>query len=239
MSSFGRTAVGPPQRGRRRVRRAATAVELLLALVGRQASSGLFGRPGSGTSAQSRAAAYVEAYERVISALPPPTAYDVGYRSRTVPLTSGVRPRDGVGSGRPGPRHGSACQCGQRTFHFPQAPPSDRLRRARGRGTVVEKCAHGIVRGPGAVDGAGPRRTRPRRSPRRRHSSSAIAATYALRFPDACLADASRTGLTFAYPPATSWDGQLSSLPCIPDGGACRWARWAESSTTRTTTWRK
>ena len=75
----GGAAVRPPHRGRRRVRRAATAGVLLLAVVGATSIQRFFfGRPGVGhfRSVEGRAA-YVEAYQRVMSALPPPTAYDV------------------------------------------------------------------------------------------------------------------------------------------------------------------
>ena len=78
--ALGGAAVRPSRRGRRRLRRTAIAVALLLALVGAASIQRFFfGRPGVGhfRSVEGRAA-YVEAYGHGMSALPPPTAtYDV------------------------------------------------------------------------------------------------------------------------------------------------------------------
>jgi pimeloyl-ACP methyl ester carboxylesterase len=70
------TAVRQPRRGRRRLRRAAITVVLLLAMAGAASIQRFFfGRPGVGhfRSLEGRAA-YVDAYGRGMSALPSPTA---------------------------------------------------------------------------------------------------------------------------------------------------------------------
>jgi len=115
----GGAAVRPPQRGRRRVRRAATAGVLLLAVVGATSIQRFFfGRPGVGhfRSVEGRAA-YVEAYERVMSALPPPTAYDVVTDLGTVHAYEWSSPalRSRFRSSW-SPEGHRACRCGRRTF---------------------------------------------------------------------------------------------------------------------------
>jgi pimeloyl-ACP methyl ester carboxylesterase len=221
----GGAAVRPPQPGRRRLRRAATAVVLLLALVG---AAGIqrffFGRPGVGhfRSVEGRAA-YVEAYERGMSALPPPTAtYDVPTDLGTVrayewssPAVTGTVPVvlvPGRASGVPmwsenlpgfleDHRVIAFDALGDAGLSVQSAPMESFRDQALWMEQVLAKLA------PSGAHLVG-------------HSfGGATAATYAHRFPDRVVSlTLLEPVFTFAYPPARlmGW-AMLSSLPGVPD----------------------
>jgi hypothetical protein len=269
----GGAAVRPKRRGRRRLRRAATAVVLLVALVrAADIQRFFFGRPGVGhfRSVEGRAA-YVEAYQRGMSALPPPTAtYDVvtdlgtvhAYEWSSPALTESVPVVlvPGRASGVPmwsenlpgflkDHRVIAFDALGDAGLSVQSAPMESFGDQALWMEQVLAELA------PSGAHLVG-------------HSfGGATAATYAHRFPDRVVSlTLLEPVFTFANPPARLnrdprateprpynlsttpskpvtllWDGRCSR-PCraYPTGCAMPpWARWAESSTTRTTTWRK
>jgi pimeloyl-ACP methyl ester carboxylesterase len=221
----GGAAVRPPQRGRRRVRRAATAGVLLLAVVGATSIQRFFvGRPGVGhfRSVEGRAA-YVEAYERGMSLLPPPTAtYDVvtdlgtvhAYewsppaRPETVPVILVPGRASGVpmwSENLPGfledHRVIAFDALGDAGLSVQSAPMESFGDQALWMAQVLAELA------PSGAHLVG-------------HSfGGATAATYAHRFPDRVVSlTLLEPVFTFAYPPARlmGW-AMLSSLPGISD----------------------
>jgi pimeloyl-ACP methyl ester carboxylesterase len=218
-------AVRPPRRGRRRLRRATITSVLVLALVGvASIQRFFFGPPGVGhfRSVEGRAA-YVDAYGRGMSALPPPTAtYDVMTDLGTVHAYEWSSPEvtdavpvvlvPGRASGVPmwsenlpgflkDRRVIAFDALGDAGLSVQGAPMDSFDDQALWMKQVLAELA------PSGAHLVG-------------HSfGGATAATYAHRFPDRVVSlTLLEPVFTFAYPPARLMGWAMLSLPGIPDG---------------------